>query len=133
MLNDFFKKNNDSKKFYYIKGTALGVLATVIFMLIFAAVLLFFNIDRLYATPFATISIAIGGFVASFYTAKNIGDKGYLVGLIIGTVVFLVITLLSIIFGNGFSINTLFHFIIIILSSLVGGILGVNNKHKKYI
>ncbi len=134
MSAEFSKKNNINKKSAYIKGAVLGVLATVVTMLVFSAVLLFFNIERAYATPFATISLAVGSFIASQYTAKKIGDKGYLVGLIIGSVVFTAITALSLILGNGLSLNTLFHFIIVTLSSLVGGIMGVNkNKHKKYI
>ncbi len=134
MSGDFSKKDTVNKKIAYLSGAILGVLVCLVTMLIFSAVLLFLNIDRAYATPFATISVAIGCFIAARHTAKKIGDKGYLVGLIIGSVVFTVITALSLILGNGLSINTFFHFIIMMLSSLVGGITGVNkNKHKKYI
>lgn len=134
MSADFSTKVINNKKSAYLVGAVLGVLATLVTMLVFSAVLLFINIDRAYAVPFATISLAIGSFIASRYTAKKIEDKGYLIGIIIGLVVFVVITALSLILGNGFSLNTLFHFIIIMLSSLVGGIMGVNsNKHKKYI
>lgn len=134
MSADFSKKDNVNKKSAYLVGAILGVLGTLVSMLIFAAVLLFLNIDRTYAIPFATISLAVGSFISSRYAAKKIGDRGYLVGLIIGAVVFTVITALSLILGNSMSLNTLFHFIIIMLSSLVGGIMGVNrDKHKKYI
>lgn len=134
MSGEFSKKDTVNKKSAYIKGAGFGVLATVVTMLVFSAVLLFFNIDRSYATPFATISLAVGSFIASRYTAKKIGDKGYLVGFIIGIIVFVVITALSLILSNSLSLNTLFHFIIIMLSSIVGGIIGVNqDKHKKYI
>lgn len=134
MSGDFSKKDTANKKTAYLSGGILGVLICLAAMLAFSAVLLFLNIDRAYAAPFATISVAIGCFIAARHTAKKIGDKGYLVGLIIGAVVFAVITALSFILGNGLSLNTLFHFIIMMLSSLVGGIMGVNkNKHKKYI
>lgn len=134
MSAEFSKKDNSNKKSAYIWGAVFGVLSCLAVMLIFSAILLFFNIDRAYAAPFATISIAVGSFIASHYTAKKIGDKGYLVGLIIGVVVFLAITAISLILGNSLSLNTLFHFIIILLSSIVGGIMGVNkNGHKKYI
>ncbi len=134
MSGDFSKKDNVNKKSAYLVGAILGVLSSLAVMLIFAALLLFLNIDRTYATPFATISLAVGSFIASRYAAKKIGDKGYFIGLIIGLVVFIFITTLSLVFGNGLSLNTLFHFIIIMLSSLVGGITGVNHdRHKKYI
>ena len=134
MYNGFLKKDNVGKKSAYITGGIIGVLVCLAAMLIFAAILLIFNLDRKYAAPFATISVAVGSYAASRITAKKIGDKGYMIGIIIGSVIFIVITVLSMIVGNSFSLNTLFHFIIIMLSSLVGGITGVNkDKHKKYI
>lgn len=134
MSADFSKKDTVNKKSAYLVGAIFGMLGTFAAMLIFAAVLLLFNIDRAYATPFATISLAVGSFIASRYTAKKIGDKGYLIGIIIGAVLFVFITALSLIVGNSLSLNTFFHFVIIMLSSIVGGIMGVNkDKHKKFI
>ena len=134
MSADFSKKDTINKKTAFLWGGMLGILTSLVAMLVFSAVLLFFNLDRNYAAPFATISVALGCFIAGRYTAKKIGDKGYLIGLIIGAAVLVVITALSLIIGNGMSLNTLFHFIIMILSSIVGGIAGVNqDKHKKYI
>ena len=134
MSADFSKKDTVNKKSAYLVGAIFGMLGTFAAMLIFAAVLLFFNIDRAYATPFATIILAVGSFIASRYTAKKIGDKGYLIGIIIGAVLFVFITALSLIVGNSLSLNTFFHFVIIMLSSIVGGIMGVNkDKHKKFI
>ncbi len=134
MEYDFSKKDNVNKRSAYLLGALLGVLSALASMMIFAAALLLLDIDRAYAKPFATLSLAIGSFFASRKTSKIIGDKGYITGLIVGLTVFVMITLLSLVMGNGFSINTLFHFIIVTLSSLVGGIMGVNGKkRKKYI
>ena len=133
MFNSNLKRDFSGKKSAYITGGILGVVTTLGMMLLFSAVILFFNLDRTYSAPFATISVAFGCFTASRKTAKMIGDRGYLTGTIIGVSVFLVITIISLIFGNGITINTLFHFVIIILSSLAGGIIGVNAKQKKYI
>lgn len=134
MEYEFSKKDTVNKKSAYLLGAMLGVLSTLVAMLGFSAVILFFNVDRAYAAPFATISLALGSFVASNIAAKRIGDKGYIVGLIIGLTVFMLITVLSLIMGGSISLNTLFHFIIVTLSSLVGGITGVNGQsQKKYI
>lgn len=135
MANELSKTDKTNKKPIYIKSAILGVITAALFMLIFSAIILFFNLDRAYAQPFATISVAVGTFVAANYAAKKIGDKGYLTGLIIGGVVFVIITVISMILNeSGFTLNTLFHFIIIMLSSLTGGIIGVNrDKNKKYI
>lgn len=131
MFNEFLKKDKENKKSAYIFGGIIGVVTTVLLMIIFALVLLFFDIDRAYATPFATISVAFGSFFASKFASKKIGNKGYVTGTFIGAAVFFTITFLSLILGNDLSLNTLFHFIIIMLSSLVGGISGVNSKSKK--
>ncbi len=134
MEYEFSKKDNVNKRSAYLLGALLGVLSALASMMIFAVALLLLDIDRAYAAPFATLSLAIGSFFASRKTSKIIGDKGYITGLIVGLTVFVMITLLSLVMGNGFSINTLFHFIIVTLSSLVGGIMGVNGKkRKKYI
>lgn len=133
MSYGFIKNGNLNKKSAYITVGVMGVVITLFSMLVFSAILLFFNIDRAYAAPFATISISVGSFFASYITAKKKGEKGYLTGVIVGAVVFIVITVLSLIMGNNLSINTLFHFVIIMLSSIVGGIMGVNKKTKKYI
>ena len=134
MFNYILKPSKESKKSAYILGGIIGFLTSVLFMIIFAMILLFFDIDRQYAKPFATISVAVGSYLASRISAKKIGDRGYITGLIIGGAVFLLITILSMIFGNGLTANTIFHFIIIMLSSLVGGISGVNyKKTKKFI
>lgn len=134
MQNDFtgnLKKNLP----LILKGTLIGVALTLISMVIFAAVMLIFNLDRNLSVPFSTVSLAIGCLISAMYTSKSIGQKGYLVGLFIGIVVFVLVTVLSLIItGDGFSYNTLFHFIIILLSSVSGGIMGVNkNKKTKYI
>lgn len=133
MFGDFSKKDNGNKKHAYILGGILGTVITFAVMLLFAALLLAFNIDRSYSAPFATISVASGSFAASYLSAKKIGDKGYLTGLTVGFAVFIIITLISVFSGNKLSLNTLFHFVIIMLSSLVGGICGVNKKPKKFI
>jgi len=134
MSDGFLKKDDTNRKRIYITGGILGVAVTIAVMLIFSLVLLFSNLDRAYAAPFATISISAGTFFASRYAAKKIGDHGYLIGLVVGVVTFVIITVISLIVGNKFSMHTLFHFVIILLSSFVGGILGVNiKKSKKYI
>lgn len=123
-----------NKKAAYVLGGLIGMLVSIISMFVFAAIILIFNIDRTYSIPFSTISVAIGGFIASRLIAKKIGDRGYLIGIITGLLIFAFLLIISIISGGEISWNTFYRFIIILLSSLVGGIVGVNsNKPKKFI
>ncbi len=124
---------NKDKKGYlsYIFGFLIGAIVTAVFILIFALVMYLSGAAFKYAPVFATLSVAI----AAFFTAKMQGSKGLLVGAVIGGIAFILITLVSLIVNSGgITLNTLFHFIIIMLSSLIGGIIGVNKgKSHKYI
>ena len=118
----------------YLFGLLIGIAATVICILALAAVMLIGEIDKAFAVPFATISVGFGGFIGSLITSKKIGDKGYLVGTVIGGILFVVILFVSLVINkDGLTTNTLFHFIIIMLASITGGIVGVNKSKKKYI
>ena len=128
--------SNDKKGYLsYIFGFLIGAIVTAVFILIFALVMYLSGAAFKYAPVFATLSVAIGCFVAAFFTAKSQGSKGLLVGAVIGGIAFILITLVSLIVNSGgITLNTLFHFIIIMLSSLIGGIIGVNKgKSHKYI
>ena len=128
---------NKDKKGYlsYIFGFLIGAIVTAVFIVLFALVMYLSGAAFKYAPVFATLSVALGNLAASFFTAKRQGNRGWLVGAIMGGITFILITLISLIINRGgVTLNTLFHFIIIMLSSLIGGIIGVNNgKSHKYI
>ena len=129
--SELFKKEN-IKKFFI--GVLLGIAATALLIIIASAVFLVFNISRSFAGAVATVCIAAGAFLSAFYSARKIGEKGYLTGLITGLFYFLCVTSAALAVNKGgLTSNTLFHFIIIMLSSLIGGITGVNKSSKKYI
>ena len=128
-------KSGDSGPGIYLKGALIGVVVTVVSMLISAAAIILFNLDRIYSVPLGTLSLAFGSFSAAYYVSKKVQTKGYLIGALIGLITFALITVISLIVNrNGLTINTVFHLIIIVLSSAIGGILGVNKgNNKKYI
>ena len=119
----------------YIKGMAVVVAVTALFIMLFAFVMYLLGGAAKYAPVFATLSAAFGGFAGAFTAARSNGSKGWLAGAVIGGTVFVIITIISLILNRGgVTLNTLFHFIIIMLSSLIGGITGVNRgKSHKYI
>lgn len=128
------ESKNDSYKIF-IKAFILEIIVTAVFIFVFAAIMYFLEAGFEYSAVFATISIALGCLAAAFYAAKKIGKKGMLSGLIIGGITFLLVTIISLIVDSGsITINTLFHLIIMLLSSVIGGVLGVNKgQNKKYI
>lgn len=119
----------------YIFGFIIGIIITGLFITLFALIMYLSGGALKYAPVFATVSVALGSFAASFFTAKRQGSRGWLVGTVIGGITFILISLISLIINSGgITLNTLFRFIIIMLSSLIGGIAGVNKgKSHKYI
>ena len=130
-------KNNlskDNKWILIIKSAVMLIISSAIFMALFSALMYFLELDKDYSPIFATVSVAIGCFITAYFTSRKIGQKGLIIGLITGLSVFILITVISLIVDKGtVTSNTLFHFIIFVLSSLIGGVMGVNKKSKKYI
>lgn len=116
-------------------SSVIGTIATILLMLIFAAVIVMFQLDRAYAAPLSTVSIAIGSMISSYFCGGKIGKNGYLIGLLNGAVIFALVLLISLIVSDWkLTSNTVFHLIIILTASTAGGIFGVNKKSsKKYI
>lgn len=120
---------------FLLKVLIILILITAISIFLFATVLYFLEGGYQYSPLFATISLGMGCFAASFYASKKIGKRGLIIGSVIGGITFLMITLISLMASKDiFTLNTLFKLIIIMLMSFIGGVLGVNSKqNQKYI
>ena len=107
---------------------------TFILVAVFALIINLADLDYKYAPVFGSVAVGLGSLAGAMrYSAKK-KSKGYLIGLAFGGATFLIVTLIGLILnGGGLTSNTVFHLIIIMLSSLSGGILGVNMGGKKYI
>lgn len=134
-MNKNFGEKNTGKYKIIISSVLIGLTVTALLILIFSVIMFATEMNKDYAVILATASVAAGSFAAAFYAAKTVQSKGFMVGLIVGGITFLAVTLISLIIDKGaLSMNTLFHFIIFMLSSLIGGIMGVNKAaNKKYI
>ena len=135
MGKDLTKLNRASGYFIFIKAFIIEIAVTAFFVTVFALIMYLVESGYKYASVFATVSVALGAFAASFYAAGKTGKRGWLTGMIIGGVTFVIITLAALVADSGsVTYNTLFHFIIIMLSSLIGAVIGVNRgTSRKYI
>lgn len=125
-----FKSDNNSKLRFVILGVAFSGLVFIVLAAAVALLFYLFDINRNYIPFFSTLALSIACFLGSFLAAKKAGDKGYIIGGAVGVFFFLAVTVVSIFTGGRLTLNTLFHFILFSLSSLIGGVLGVNNTKR---
>ncbi len=127
-------ENEKTKITSYLVTALIQIVVILLSISLFALIMNFAEIDYKYSPVFGSVSMGLSALAGAFYLAKTKGNKGYLTGLIIGGITFLIVTLVGMIINNGgITLNTLFHFIIIMLSAITGGIMGVNKNSKKYI
>ena len=126
------------KKIDYIlilKVILIFIIFSAVSVFLFAAVLYFLESGYEFSPLFATISIAIGCFASAFYLGSKIGKNGILIGISVAGIVFIIATLVTLLVNSGaVSIHILLRFVILMLASLIGAIIGVNRKdNQKYI
>ena len=115
----------------YLKNLSKGLLTTIIIFIILSLILTLLNYFNLLNHTVLTIckmvipllSIVTGSFISGKKTIKN----GWISGLINGLIITLFIFILSLIIKD-FEFKNLIFFIIIIITSTFGSILGINAK-----
>ena len=113
-----------------IISVLLQMAVTLILVAGFALIINLADIDYKYAPVFGSVAVGLGSLAGAMHHSAKKKSKG----LAFGGATFLIVTLIGLILnGGGLTSNTLFHFVIIMLSSLSGGIIGVNKGGKKYI
>ena len=119
----------------YLKNLGISFLYSIICLLVLVFLLTIFNyinfIDGGFFTFFMVFDLIFSVFLGSFILSRNCSDKGWFEGLKFGFIFLLFITLLDY-FGFGFNFNFkyLVFSIIILISSLLGGMVGINFKKK---
>ena len=116
-----------------IISSVVALILTFIFFLISSLLTLIQIIpdDGIRATT--VIITVLAAFVAGYLTSRNVYDFGLLNGIATGLIYFLMLTLLGIIISFSFSFSGKFFLslLFIILSSGVGGIVGINSRSRR--
>lgn len=118
-----------------IKAVIVFLITSFLSVLLFAVGMFYLEGGYQYSPLYATISVAVGCFLTSFYLGSKLQKNGMIIGLLLGALIFTIITLITFLFNKGgVSINILLRLIILILSSMIGAVIGVNrNFQQKYI
>ena len=74
------------------------------------------------------LTVVISMFIWSFIIGKNSIKKGYLEGLKYGLIFIVFILLINIIFIRYFSLKLIIYYLIILITSILGSMFGINFK-----
>lgn len=113
-------------------GLLSAFIAAVLLLVLFSAVMAAKDIPSSLITPFACISISIGAFFGGMIASKSIHSHGLMMGAVNGVLFFLFLYVIGLIMRQ-VDLNTmlLLKIILSVVFGAVGGVLGVNVKHKR--
>lgn len=71
-------------------------------------------------------------FILNFFNAFKLKKKGFLEGILLGLIfIFLMFLIKLILFDNNITISTAIYYLILFVTSIAGGMFGVNKKSDK--
>lgn len=127
-------KTDNSAKFAVLPlaiGTAISFAVCFILLAVFALILSKGNFSEPIVTALSFAAQTLGAFFGGFAAAKINKKNGLIMGSANGAIVFAILTLLSLIIGGMLSVMTVIRLILLVLSSTLGGIMGVNLRKKE--
>ena len=124
----------------YLKKLGMSfiyIIGTLLILTLITTTFSYFNIFNDKVTSIIKIIIPIiSMFIGGFYIGKNSNKKGFLEGLKLGLKLGLIFSLFLIIFNylalfNSFEFKHLLFYIILIISSIFGSMIGIMKKNEK--
>ena len=116
----------------YLKSL-IYVFIPILVLSILITVLYYFDLLSKNVLNWITLLIPIISlFIGGVYLGKNTNNKGYLEGIKLGTFIVLVFAILSfIVLSVDFSLKGVVYYAIIIISSTLGSMFGINKKTEE--
>ncbi len=123
LLGDFM-----IKKYLISYGYTLGIIIGGTFLI---TVLNYFNIFTSNLTNIIKLIIVIVSmFIGAFLLGKKSLKKGYFEGIKYGTLFTILLIIINLLFIKDFKLTSIVYFLIIIISSTFGSMLGINKKRN---
>lgn len=112
------------------KGVIIAIVASMILLLVFSAVLTYTKISESVSNPVIIVITGVSILIASQISTRKIKKNGIVNGGIIGGIYIIILYLISSIVTGNFSlgINAIVMIISSIIAGMFGGIIGVNAK-----
>lgn len=101
------------------------------YIIIIPFILTILNLLKLETNKFMIIIIgSVMMFIIGILLGRKTNCKGYLKGLLFSTICIFILVIFSLIFKISLNISTLIYYIILIISTTFGSMLGINKKSK---
>lgn len=124
------KENNSNGIVIILKGSLISIIATIVLLMIFAAVLTYSNINESSMPTVIIVVTALCILVGSQITTSKIKRNGIVNGALVGAIYILALYLISSIISKDFSLN-IYSIIMMATSVIIGGIGGIIGVNKK--
>lgn len=124
------RENNSNGIVIILKGSLISIIATIVLLIIFAAVLTYSNINENSMPTVIIVVTALCILVGSQITTSKIKRNGIVNGALVGAIYILALYLISSIISKDFSLN-IYSIIMMATSVLIGGIGGIIGVNKK--
>ena len=100
-------------------------------LLLFPLILGLFNLLGLKTSKVLCLIIMIVTLLISgFMIGKKVVNKGYLNGIVLGISLSFIMFVFSLFFDNQYHINTIIYYVILIISSTIGSMFGIQKQKK---
>lgn len=124
------KENNSNGIVIILKGSLISIIATIVLLMVFAAVLTYSNINENSMPTVIIVVTALCILIGSQITTSKIKRNGIVNGALVGAIYILALYLISSIISKDFSLN-IYSIIMMATSILIGGIGGIIGVNKK--
>jgi len=119
----------------YLKKLSLSfiyIIGSILILTFITTLLSYFNILNNKITSIIKIIIPIlSMLIGGFYMGKNSLKKGFLEGLKLGSVFSLILIIFNYLaFNNSFKFKYILFYIILIITSILGSMIGINKKKQ---
>ena len=127
---EIIEQNNFIK---IIKGTAISVILSLVLLMVLSVLLSYTNLSENIIVPTVIAITSLSILVGSLFSALKIKKQGIVNGAIVGGIYIVILYILSSVISQNFNLSSNSAILIIlgVMAGSIGGIIGVNIRHKK--
>lgn len=117
-------------KYFISLLKTLGIMFAILFisLLIFTTLNYFDIINNKFLTILEILTIIMSTTIGGLLFGKSSKEKGWLEGIKLGTIFIFLLFIIDLLFIHFFSFKILFYDLILILSTMIGSMIGISKK-----